>query len=391
MISGTPYWRLSAVYFGYFAVIGGLSPYWSAYLDNIGFAPHVIGFLAAIPMITRLLAPYVWGALADASGQPLRVARLGVFGALVSFVALLFSQDFWVLMIASFVFSFFWNAVLPQFEGLTLSHLGAQRESLYSRIRLWGSVGFIVMVLALGLLFDRASIDLLPWCLMVGLGTVALAICLLPPVPRPTQIIRGGGNLWAVLRKPTVAGFFVAVFLLQISHGVYYGFFTLHLQDNGYSRTVISALWSVGVVAEIVLFIYVPRIFARWGLKHCLLLCFAIASIRWLVIGLVPNSVLLLVLVQLGHAFTFGLVHAVAMTLVRTYFGESLQGRGQALYSAVGFGAGAAVGTYMAGWLWHWGGSVTFVVAALIAALAFAVALVSMPSVPCRAEAQCNA
>lgn len=242
------------------------------------------------------------------------------------------------------------------------------------------------MVLVLGLLFDRVSINFLPWCLMVGLIIVALAICLLPQAAHPVHSRDGDGNLWAVLRKPTVAGFFSAVFLLQISHGVYYGFYTLHLQEHGYSRTVISVLWSIGVVAEIVLFIYVPRIFAKWGLKSCLLVCFAAASVRWLVIGLRPENLPLLVFVQLGHAFTFGLVHAVAMTLVRTYFGDALQGRGQALYSAIGFGAGAAVGTYMAGWLWHLGGSITFLVAAFIAALAFAVALVTMPSVPCRPQ-----
>ena len=387
MISGTPYWRLSAVYFGYFAVIGGISPYWSAYLDNIGFAPHIIGLLAAIPMITRLMAPYVWGVIADATGRPLLIIRVGVFGALISFVALLFSQDFWVLLVASFVFSFFWNAVLPQFEGLTLSHLG-ERSSLYSYIRLWGSVGFIVMVLVLGVLFDSVSINYLPLCLMLGLVLVSFVSCTLPDAPKVERRMNEASSMWAVLRKPTVAGFFIAVFLLQISHGVYYGFYTLHLQDYGYSRTAISVLWSVGVVAEIVLFIYASRLLAVMSLKNCLLMCFAVAALRWWVIGIFPESIALLFIVQIGHALTFGLVHAVAMTLVRTYFGEALQGRGQALYSAVGFGGGAAVGTYAAGWLWHLGGGVAFTAAAVMAVLAFVVALFVMPKGPCSSGGQ---
>lgn len=385
MISGTPYWRLSAVYFGYFAVIGGISPYWSAYLDNIGFAPHVIGLLAAIPMITRLIAPYVWGVIADATGRRLWIIRVGVFGALISFTALLFSQNFWVLLIASFVFSFFWNAVLPQFEGLTLSHLG-ERAPLYSRIRLWGSIGFIVMVLALGILFDQVSINYLPFCLILGLILVSLVSCTLPDAPKVDRGSQKSLSMRAVLRKPTVAGFFIAVFLLQASHGVYYGFYTLHLQDYGYSRTVISLLWSVGVIAEIVLFVFASRLLVAVSLKLCLLMCFAVAAVRWLVIGLFAGQIILLLIVQLGHAFTFGLVHAVAMTLVRNYFGDALQGRGQALYSAVGFGGGAAVGTYAAGWLWHLGGGITFIAASFMAILAFAVALFMMPANACESE-----
>jgi PPP family 3-phenylpropionic acid transporter len=309
-------------------------------------------------------------------------------GAIASFSFILFYHDFWTLLFATFVFSFFWNAILPQFESLTLAHLEG-RSALYSRIRVWGSVGFIVMVLLLGVLFDRFSVTYLPWCLWLGMVLVVAVSCFLHsptvthtasdgdiPLPATTSVLQ-------VLRKPTVMSFFAAIFLLQLSHGVYYGFYTLYLQDQGFSRTVISILWALGVVAEIVLFLLVPRIFARFSLRQCLLASVLLASARWALIALVPHSLPLLALAQLAHAFTFGMVHAVAMSYVKHYFNGALQGRGQALYSAFGFGAGAAAGTLLAGMLWPYSGALTFLMAAFVALLAFVVVLLGMPRQPC--------
>lgn len=378
----TPYWRLAALYFGFFAVIGGLSPYWAAYLSALGLSPPMIGLLVSVPMVTRLIAPYVWGALADATGKRLQIVRFGALGAALSFSVLLFLQDFWSLFFATLVFSFFWNAILPQFEGMTLSYLGS-RSHEYSRIRLWGSLGFIVMVLALGWLFDVSSIHLLPACLMAGLLWVVFVSWLLPPVSVPPS--SSSGQLASILKQPTVMYFFVAIFLLQASHGVYYGFYTLYLQEQGYSSALISGLWSLGVVTEIVLFIYAPNILQRFSLRQCLLVSLLLASLRWLIIGVAVDQVAWLGIAQLAHAFTFGMVHAVAMVLMKDYFDEGLQGRAQALYSAIGFGAGAAVGTFSAGWLWLLGGVWAFSIAALVALLAVLLVYLGMPSKACTA------
>ncbi len=377
----TPYWRLAALYFGFFAVVGGMSPYWAAYLSALGLSPPMIGLLVAVPMVTRLVAPYIWGALADATGKRLYIVRLGALGAALSFSVLLFLQDFWSLLFATFAFSFFWNAILPQFEGMTLTYLGS-RSGEYSRIRLWGSLGFIAMVLALGWLFDVLSINLLPMSLMAGLLWVVLLSWSLPPVLVSPS--RSSGRLLTILKQPTVMYFFIAIFLLQISHGVYYGFYTLYLQEQGYSSTLISGLWSLGVVAEIILFIYAPRLLQRFSLRQCLLVSLLLASLRWLIIG-TADQLVWLGIAQLAHAFTFGMVHAVAMVLLKEYFGEPLQGRAQALYSAIGFGAGAAIGTFAAGWLWLLGGVWAFSVAALVALCALLLVFLGMPSKACSA------
>lgn len=173
--------------------------------------------------------------------------------------------------------------------------------------------------------------------------------------------------------------------MLQLSHGVYYGFYTLYLQDQGFSRTLISVLWTLGVLAEIVLFLLVPRIFARFSLRQCLLASLLLTSVRWALIAIAPNSLPLLATAQLAHAFSFGMVHAIAMNYVKHYFSGRLQGRGQALYSAFGFGAGAAVGTLLAGLLWPLGGELTFAIAALVALLVFVLVKFGMPRQLCSA------
>jgi MFS transporter, PPP family, 3-phenylpropionic acid transporter len=358
------HWRLSAFYFGYFAVIGGLSPYWGAYLAHLGLASHWIGFLIAIPMITRLIAPYLWGWLADATGERLRGLRWGTAGALIAFSTVCFEPPLIGLIVATAVFSFFWNGVLPQFESLTLAHLGDNSHH-YSRIRLWGSVGFIVMVLSLGALLDVVSIGLLPVMLAIAIAGVWLLTLQLKNPPL-SQRASAKADLKTLLSPPVVRYFLVAAFLLQISNGAYYGFYTLYLEEAGYRRLIISGLWTLGVLAEILLFWYLPRFLPRWSLRHCLLMCLLAAALRWALIAAGVDHLGWLMLAQVGHAFTFGLMHASAMKMVRSFFGAA-EGRGQAIYSAWGYGAGAALGTYLAGWMWHLGGDVTFMASSVLA------------------------
>ena len=381
MIPGIPYWRLSAVYWGYFAVIGGLSPYWGAYLKGLGLAPQTIGFVAAIPMFTRLLAPYLWGSLADRSGKRLLIAKLGVIGAIVSFIPIFWLESLWTLALATFCFSFFWNAVLPQFEVLTHNYLG-ERDALYSRIRLWGSVGFIAMVLGLGVWFDYFTVMHLPYGLLIGFVSVLVVLLMMPSSPADPQQAPAKGALWAIYRQRSVWAFFLAVVLIQMSHGVYYGFYTIYMQEHGYSPTLISLLWSFGVVAEIVLFIYVPTIFKRFSLRACLAISMLLAALRWLIVATLPENLTLLTIAQIGHAFSFGLVHAASMAMIRRSFPANVAGRAQALYSALGFGAGAAVGTYVAGWLWLISGQVAFLFAAGLALTGFAITQWVLPRAP---------
>lgn len=367
-----PYWRLSGFYFFYFALLGAYIPFWSLFLEGEGFSPLEIGYLSGAVMATKIMAPNLWGWLADASGQRLRVVRLGALLALVCFCGIFASRAFSIMLLVVVLYSFFWNAILPQFEVITLAHLGS-RYNRYSQLRVWGSVGFILAVVGLGLWFDHVPVASLPWVMAGLLAAIWLSSLLIVDVARPTRHASAAG-LWKILRNNTVWGFLLVCFLLQVAHGPYYTFFSVHLQDLGYSRTAIGQFWALGVVAEVVLFLFMHRVLPRYGIRWLTLACLALAVLRWLLIGYAAQYWLVLVFAQCLHAATFGAFHAVAIELIRRSFPPALAGQGQALYSGLSFGAGGAVGAIASGWLWQYSQQTTYLMASGASLLALLLA-----------------
>ncbi len=346
-----PYWRLSSVYFCYFAVVGAFSPYWGLYLDAQGYAPAQIGVLSAIPMVTKLLAPNIWGAWADASGKRLSVIRLGAAGASICFAGIFLRQDYLWLILVLLSFSFFWNAILAQFEVVTLNYLDT-RPQQYSRIRVWGSVGFIFTVVCLGYLLEIIDIRHLPLVVFIFLNGIFLSTLSLPS-ERAKSTKKLKNAFLSLLVRKNVLLFFFLLALLQVSHGVYYTFYSIYMESHSYSRAVIGIFWAIGVVAEIVVFIWMPGILKRFSLLRLLQVSLMLTALRWGAIAWYPELWALMVAVQLLHAFSFGVSHAVAIEFVRRQFGASAQGQGQAFYSAVCFGAGSAIGAFVSGLFWE--------------------------------------
>ncbi len=366
-MGGVPYWRLSSLYFFYFAVVGIMSPYWGVYLDFRGLTPQQIGLVTAIPMLTRIVAPNIWGWMADASGQYLRVIQLGAVGAVVGFMGLLFYHGYWALLLFATAFTFCWNAILPQFEVITLDALKG-RTHFYSRVRLWGSVGFIATAVGLGLLFDRFSVALLPALLWAFLILIALSTLWLPKT-RQQPATRVRVPLKQTLRSKAVLLFLLAAFMLHVSHGAYYSFFSIYLLAAGYSSTAVGLLWALGVVAEILVFLKVHRLLHRFGLWWCYLLSLLAAGLRWVLIGYYADNLGVLLFAQCLHALTFAVAHSVAIEMVRRSFPESSRGSGQALYSAFCYGGGGALGAVLTGQIWSYSPTGAFVFASVVAGL----------------------
>lgn len=365
-----PYLRLSVIYFVYFSVIGAMAPYWSLYLQSLSFSALEIGLVASVPLVVRILVPNFWGHLADRSGRRIELVRFGAGGALIAFSTLVFIEQLSYVVIAIAVYSFFWNAIMAQTEVITLHALGS-KPTHYGKIRLWGSVGFIVSVLVLGYLFDFVSITYLPEIIVGLIFVLALSAFFIKQSSNPSiKQPRSFSDFLAQLQRPEVVLFFVATFLLHASHGAYYVFYSIYLEQAGYSKLETGVYWTVGVVAEIILFIVIHRIFARFELWHLLILSLFLTTLRWLGVALCVDHAELMLALQVLHAFSFGLTHAVGIEFCRQIFTHGMQSRGQALYSSLGFGAGSAFGALISGMLWAQGGNVTFLAAALMCALA---------------------
>lgn len=346
-----PYWRLSGFYFFYFAALGSFTPYWSLYLKDIGFNTVQIGELFALLVGTKIIAPNLWGWIADHTQKSMPIIRVTSFFAASLFAAFLFIHGYLWFAWVTIGFSFFWNAALPQFEAITLFHL-KEEPHRYSQIRLWGSIGFIAAVLGVGALIDDLPLIMLPIAITALLALTGLATLIVPEARAASQDKQPVGIL-QILKKPEVVAFFIVGTLLQIAHTPYYVFYSIYLNQYHYSATLTGGLWAIAIVAEIVLFLYMKRVLARFSLRTIFLFSIALAVTRWLVIAWCPDYLGLLILAQLLHAATFGGAHVAAIHLVHRYFGRQHQGKGQALYGSLCYGLGGMLGSFYGGYYWE--------------------------------------
>ncbi|MGD8909455.1 MAG: MFS transporter, partial [Chromatiales bacterium] len=277
-----PYWRLSGFYLFYFASLGALLPFWGLYLQARGFTPAEIGELMAVIMVTKLIAPNIWGWIADHTGLRMPIVRLASLLSAICFVGVFFAEGFWWLALVMMLFSFFWNASLPQFEAVTMSHL-KERIQHYSRIRLWGSIGFILSVSLLGFLLDHRGVELVP--MMVLLLYIGIFLNSLVVPEKPAAHAEGEqGSIMQVLRRPEVFALLLVTFLMQASHSAYYAFYSIYMEAIGYSSSAIGELWALGVIAEVVIFLFMHNLLEQWGARQVLIASLAIAVVRWILV-----------------------------------------------------------------------------------------------------------
>lgn len=382
MHTSLPYWRLSGFYFFYFALLGATAPFLALYFDHLGFSAARIGELIAIPMLMRCIAPNLWAWLADRTQKRLAIVRFGAICTLLSFTLIFWGKSFAWLAMIMVLHAFFWHAILAQFEVITLDYLGAQRER-YSQLRLWGSVGFMLVVIGFGYVFDEVGLDYYPWAILAVMSGIVLSSFWVPsPVsqPRAEPLLTTTGQRLTKTALGPIVVFLTCVTLMQLSHGPYYTFLTLYLIDLDYSRTIIGWLWAFGVLAEIVLFAIMPWLLRRMSIKQILVISLFLAALRWWLLGFYADSLSLLLLIQLLHAATFGSFHAAAILFVQRYFSAHKQGQGQGLYVSFS-GIGGALGALYAGYSWQTlGAAYTFASAGAVALLAAFIMLFGLSS-----------
>jgi PPP family 3-phenylpropionic acid transporter len=370
-VQGLPYRSLAGFYFFYFAYLGAFAPFFSLYLDGIGMSAVEIGVLMSLPQLTRIVAPQLWGWLADRGASRLRVARLAGAAGLIAWLGVFAGTHFAWLFAVLLAMTFFWSAALPLVEATTLSHLG-EETARYGRVRVWGSVGYIVAVVGVGYVLDALPAEKLLW-IVLGLMGGMLGFCWAVPEARVAPHASDELSIGHILRRPEVVALIAACALMSAAHGPYYTFYTLHLVEHGYSKSLAGWLWALGVACEIGIFVWMPHLYRAFTPRQILLASFGLAVARFLVIGWLAGSLAALLVAQALHAATFGSFHAAAIGMVHGFFRGRHQARGQALYGSLAYGVGGAIGGFASGYAWAGlGPELTFSLASACALAGFA-------------------
>jgi PPP family 3-phenylpropionic acid transporter len=363
-------------FFAYYGYVGVFSPYASLYFADRGLSATQIGILMSLMQVMRIFGPNVWGWVADQSRRRVLVLRLTSVAAALTFCGMFVGQTFVFFFALMVTVNLFTSAQGPISEALMLSSMRGDLTH-YGRVRLWGSVGFIVLVTVSGYALDWQGIELMPWIALLMLVMVTSVTFSLHEEPS-TQHAQPSNSVRELLSRKSVLSFFASTFLMIAAHSSLYVYYSLYLSDMGYSKTVIGLMWSLGVIAEILFFFYQAPLFRRFGVRKLMLFSLAVAVVRFLMIGWGAQSLAILLVAQVLHAATFGVHHSASVATLQRWFAGSLQARGQALFISISYGLGGTVGGLLLSACWDtFGARWVYVLAAIMSLLGLVAAQLS--------------
>jgi PPP family 3-phenylpropionic acid transporter len=348
-----PFAALSA---SYFAHIGFFNPYLPLWLKDMGYGIFAISVFTSIQAATRLFAPYGWGWLSDHTGERVKLLRYGATVALICSLGLWFdfSSEFGYVGLGAVLLIMFTHTsgMMPMSEA-AMAHLVSQGGSfdakLYGRVRLFGSLGFLVTVLLAGIWFEQFGMKHFPAWTALTLLAVVISVWLLPNLKESVAAHEEKVSVLPILKQAPVQWFFAALFFHVLSHIGIYVFFSLYLDSLGYSKATIGILWAVSVVVEIFWFYHQSRWLPKFSLSAWMIICSAIMALRMGITASSASVLVVLVFAQMMHACTFATHHTVCITMLSHHFPGRLRGRGQALFTVLGYGFSGVLGGILGG------------------------------------------
>ncbi|MFH1980958.1 MAG: MFS transporter [Pseudomonadota bacterium] len=347
-VSATALSLISAQYFLYFGVMGVFLPYFNLYCYHLGFSGFQIGSLSAIRSLTMVVFSIMWGILADRY-RARRAIYIGCHVAsAVIWGGFLMTSDFSAMVFLTIAYGLFYAPLISFLEAFAMDALGSEKRH-YGRLRAWGSISFIATVILVGRLIDARGTGSILGLILAGslaLAVVATGVRRLPQISTP---LSGGLRIRAFLTPP-IRTFLLCAFLMLFSHGAYYGFFSIHLEMLGFDKTFVGVCWAVASGAEILVMIFSRRIFERFSMDRVLLVSFAVAVLRWVVLAVIDGAAAI-VLAQVLHAVTYGAFHIASILYVDSCADAAVKTVGQAINNAITYGLGLMAGFLFSGWM----------------------------------------
>lgn len=355
---------LRSHYFIYFGILGLYLPYFNLYCYHLGFNGSQIGMLAGLRSATLVLFPFVWGALADRFRRRKSIYLLCNALACVSWAGYLTTTDFGPMLVLAVVHGMFYAPLISFLEAYAMDLLGEDKNT-YGRVRVWGSVSFILIVTVLGYVSERYGIALIVPLILAGALLQTMAAVVLPAAPVVRPLVTKSTPIR--ISWPRTLVFLCCGFLMLVSHGTYYGFFSIHLENLGLPPTYIGIAWAIAVLAEIVVMINSRRLFSRASFESVLLASFFIAALRWLLLAAFTSPAVILGS-QILHAFSYGTFHMASILYMDRLTPGPAKTLGQAANNAITYGLGLMIGFMVNGALFdHLGARHLFVMSAGLA------------------------
>jgi len=355
---------IGSQYFLYFGVMGVFLPYFNLYCYHLKFSGFQIGVLSGIRSIALVLFPLVWAGLADRFHirRPIYIFCSFISSAIWAFY--LYTTDFWAMLLITVFYGIFYSPIISFLEAFTMDVLSTEKKS-YGKMRGWGTIAFIMTVLLLGKVIDIYSIEIIIILIFFGSMAQALISIKIPDIQIKKQT-SFSSNAKVLLKRPVIVFLFCA-FLMLVSHGTYYGFYSIHLENLGYGKTFIGISWALASIAEIIVMIKSDIIFKRFSTDNVLFFSFMVAVLRWMGLFFTTSPVIILFL-QILHAVTYGTFHVSSILYIDSLTPDEAKTLGQAVNNAVTYGLGLMVGFFINGYLFETLGTFTlFMISSFIA------------------------
>ena len=367
--------RFSFYYAAIFLAVGIHLPFWPAWLKFRGLDAAEISLILSVGVWIRAFANPFIAHFADRSGANKKIIMIAAGGGVVTYALFGIADGFWMLFVVNVAASAMFMALIPLGENLA-SRASVEHGFDYGRVRLWGSITFILAAYAGGWVVEETGDAAILWMIVAAMIAAFIAGFGLPerPTRDPATVPDVRFPAFALLRQKRFLVFIAAVSLLQSSHAVLYVFGTIHWRDAGIADDVIGALWAEGVIAEIILFAFSGAVVARVSPIRLMYISAAAGVVRWAILANTTDLTTLFA-TQWLHGLTFGAAHLAAMHHMLRTVPERMSASAQGLYS--GFAIGLVMGLMMlvTGWLYAGYGGGAFYAMILLSAVGGAVAL----------------
>ena len=342
--------RIAGLYGSMFLVIGIMMPFWPVWLEAKGLSPTQIGMVIAAGSVIRVFMSPLIARIADRTGERRRPLIVLATLAFVAFLPFALTDDFISILILQAIFAGLLGPLMPLSESLTMIGVREHRMD-YGRVRLWGSLTFILGASGVGFYLKGADPNVIWTTIAIAMALHALATFLVPDY-RTTPAGATNTPLRDVLSDKTFILFVAAGAMIQGSHALYYTFGTINWLRVGFDEGTIGALWALGVIAEVVLFIFGAKLVAKTGPARLIALGGLACIIRWTFTG-ITDELIGIVLLQLLHAFTFGATHLGAIYFISQRMPDRVSATAQTVYALIVSGLGIGITSLAAGYLYE--------------------------------------